>query len=396
VTGADAAGAGAGGATAGVGGVVTVVLGVVVAGVVVAVVAGEDGAAGTRCSERTRALVLAADRAGLRAERRWADAVDAGSGVNVAGERECPGKVLAAAAAKDAVSSTAIVVTPCLATLNRRSARSLARERRARRGGDMQRASARRLNRPLPLDENPLFFELAGDSRPYDGSVTTVALIEDEPGIVDFVSRGLASHGLEVRSALDGERGLELALADGIDLVVLDLMLPRLSGEEILRELAERRPWLPVIVLTARGELDDRVSGLRAGAVDYLVKPFALAELEARIDAQLRAGRQAPTTSIGLGALYLDLLTRRVVYDGRTIHLSNTEFDLLSYFARNAGQVLTRQQIHRAVWGYDHDPATNVVDVYVGYLRRKLTAPEEASITISAIRSRGYRLEPPR
>jgi DNA-binding response OmpR family regulator len=225
--------------------------------------------------------------------------------------------------------------------------------------------------------------------------VTTVALIEDEPGIVDFVSRGLAGHGLEVRSALDGERGLELALADGIDLVVLDLMLPRLSGEEILRELAEQRPGLPVIVLTARGELDDRVSGLRAGAVDYLVKPFAFAELEARIEAQLRAGRQAPTTSIRLGPLYLDLLTRRVVHDGRTIHLSNTEFDLLSYFARNAGQVLTRQQIHRAVWGYDHDPATNVVDVYVGYLRRKLTAPKDASITISAVRSRGYRLETP-
>jgi two-component system OmpR family response regulator len=259
----------------------------------------------------------------------------------------------------------------------------------------MQRASAGRLNQLLPLDENPLFFDLAGDSRPYDESVTTVALIEDEPGIVDFVSRGLAGHGLDVRSALDGERGLELALADGIDLVVLDLMLPRLSGEEILRQLAEQRPGLPVIVLTARGELDDRVAGLRAGAVDYLVKPFALAELEARIDAQLRAGRQAPTTSIRLDPLYLDLLTRRVGLDGRTVHLSNTEFDLLSYLARNAGQVLTRQQIHRAVWGYTHNPTTNVVDVYVGYLRRKLTVPDGTSVTISTVRSRGYRLETP-
>jgi DNA-binding response OmpR family regulator len=223
----------------------------------------------------------------------------------------------------------------------------------------------------------------------------TVALIEDEPGIVDFVTRGLAVHGTTVRSALDGRRGLELALEDDIDLVVLDLMLPALSGEEVLRALVDRRPGLPVIVLTARGELDDRVAGLRAGAVDYLVKPFAVAELAARVDAQLRAGRQVPSTAVRAGPLTLDLLTRRVTLGGAVVHLSNTEFDLLTYFARNPGQVLSRRQIHRAVWGYEHDPATNVADVYVGYLRRKLAAADGATVTISTLRARGYRLDLP-
>jgi DNA-binding response OmpR family regulator len=220
-----------------------------------------------------------------------------------------------------------------------------------------------------------------------------VVLIEDEVGIVDFVSRGLTAGGLTVESALDGASGLELALGENVDLVVLDLMLPRLSGMEVLRELAAQRPGLPVIVLTARGELEDRVDGLQAGAVDYLVKPFALAELEARIAAQLRAARQAPDTTLRGAGLTVDLITRRVTHDGRPIRLTTTEFDLLTYFLHNIGQVLSRQQILRAVWGYDHDPATNNVDVYVGYLRRKLSEPDRRPVTITALRSRGYRLE---
>jgi DNA-binding response OmpR family regulator len=230
----------------------------------------------------------------------------------------------------------------------------------------------------------------------YDAIVATIALIEDEPGIVDFVDRGLSARGLHVRCALDGESGLELALDDEIDLIVLDLMLPLRSGREILDEVVDQRPGLPVIVLTARGELEDRVDGLRAGAVDYLVKPFALAELEARIHAQLRATRQAPATSLRVGALALDLLTRRASVDGRPIRLSTTEFELLTYFMHNPGRVLTRQQIHGAVWGYDHDPATNSVDVYVGYLRRKLSGSGSPAVTISTLRSRGYRLDDPR
>jgi DNA-binding response OmpR family regulator len=225
--------------------------------------------------------------------------------------------------------------------------------------------------------------------------VATVAIIEDEPGIVDFVSRGLATAGFVVRTALDGEAGLALALDEEVDLVVLDLMLPKRSGRDILDELAQHRPGLPVIVLTARGEIEDRVDGLSAGAVDYLVKPFAFAELEARVKAHLRFARQIPVTELRVGPLSMDLLERRVTLGGEEVRLSNTEFDLLRYFMHNSGQALTREQILRAVWGYAHEPATNGVDVYVGYLRRKLTRDGGPSVTISTLRSRGYRLDDP-
>ena len=220
-------------------------------------------------------------------------------------------------------------------------------------------------------------------------------IIEDEPGIVDFVSRGLTAAGLEVAAAGDGETGQQLALGEGVDLVVLDLMLPRRSGAEVLRTLADERPGLPVIVLTARGEVRDRVEGLRSGAVDYLVKPFALAELEARIEAQLRVARQAPETTLRCGGLRIDLLTRRVSHDGHLVRLSATEFDLLAYFVQNPGRVLSRVQILRAVWGSEHDPGTNIVDVYVGYLRRKLVGDGRSPAQITSVRSRGYRFEEP-
>jgi DNA-binding response OmpR family regulator len=222
--------------------------------------------------------------------------------------------------------------------------------------------------------------------------VPHIVLIEDEPGIVDFIDRGLTARGFEVRAALDGESGLDLALAENVDLVVLDLMLPGRHGMEVLGELSAQRPGLPVIVLTARGEVEDRVDGLDAGAVDYLVKPFALAELEARIRAQLRTARQSPATTIRRAGLEIDLLSRSVRSNGETVRLTNTEFDLLAYFMNHPGQVLNRQQILRAVWGYGHDPATNIVDVYIGYLRRKL-AGGDRPVPIRTVRSRGYRLE---
>ena len=227
----------------------------------------------------------------------------------------------------------------------------------------------------------------------YDGRVAHIVLIEDEPGIVDFVKRGLTAGGFHVEAALDGDSGLELALGDRVSLVVLDLMLPGRSGTQILHDLADRRPGLPVIVLTARGEIEDRVSGLHAGAVDYLVKPFAFAELDARIRAQLRAARQAPATTLRRAGVTLDLLSRRVTHEGHPVRLTTTEFDLLAYFMHNPGQVLSRHQIQRAVWGYDHDPATNNVDVYVGYLRRKLNGPDREPVRITTLRSRGYRFE---
>ncbi len=223
-------------------------------------------------------------------------------------------------------------------------------------------------------------------------AVTEIVMIEDEPGINDFVKRGLGARGFQVSCALDGDSGLECALGERVALVLLDLMLPGRPGLEVLRELVERRPGLPVIVLTARGQLEDRVEGLNAGAADYLVKPFMLAELEARIRAQLRSARAAPVTEIRVAGLEINLLTRQVLSEGRPVRLSNTEFELLLYLMRNPGRILTRDGILRAVWGYEHDPGTNIVDVYVGYLRRKL-GTDERPVPIRTVRSLGYRLD---
>jgi DNA-binding response OmpR family regulator len=219
-----------------------------------------------------------------------------------------------------------------------------------------------------------------------------ILVVEDEPGIVDFVERGLRSHGFDVQSALDGETGLERALEPEVELLVLDLMLPGLSGMEIIDRLQVARPALPVIVLTARGELEDRIAGLDAGATDYLVKPFSVAELAARIRAQLRSATREPSTRLQAGGLSVDLISREVAVDDATVRLSTTEFELLVYLLRNRGHVLTRDQILRAVWGYGHDPGTNVVDVYVGYLRRKLSTPERPA-PIVTVRSVGYRFD---
>ena len=218
-----------------------------------------------------------------------------------------------------------------------------------------------------------------------------VLLIEDEPGIVDFVRRGLEAEGFAVEAALDGIEGERLALSDSFDAVVLDLMLPGRSGLEILGSLRRAKPTLPVIVLTARGEIEDRVAGLDAGAVDYLVKPFSLAELVARVRAQLRVVADASASTLRAADIEVNLLTRKVSREGCTVALSTTEFELLVYLMRHCGHVLTREQILSSVWGYEHDPATNVVDVYIGYLRRKLGRPQHPA-PIFTVRSVGYRL----
>jgi DNA-binding response OmpR family regulator len=221
-----------------------------------------------------------------------------------------------------------------------------------------------------------------------------VLVIEDEPGIVDFLSRGLETYGFDVESAADGVAGTERAVGEPFDLVVLDMMLPLRSGLEVLGQVREAKPGLPVIILTARGEIEDRVTGLDAGAIDYLTKPFSLSELAARIRAQLRVAAQAPTTTLTGGDVEVDLLTREVQRGGVAVRLSTTEFELLVYLLRNAGRVLSREQILRAVWGYEYDPGTNVVDVYVGYLRRKLRHNGEKD-PIVTVRSVGYRFDSP-
>lgn len=218
-----------------------------------------------------------------------------------------------------------------------------------------------------------------------------VLVVEDEPGIMDFVSRGLEVEGFVVTSAADGVEGERLALTESFDAVVLDLMLPARPGLEVLASVHRAKPSLPVIVLTARGEVEDRVTGLDAGAVDYLVKPFSLAELAARVRAHLRAVTEASTTKLSGDGIEANLLTRRVQRDGEAIALSSTEFELLALLLRHRGQVVSREQILSSVWGYQHDPETNVVDVYIGYLRRKLGRPGNPA-PIFTVRRVGYRL----
>jgi len=217
-----------------------------------------------------------------------------------------------------------------------------------------------------------------------------ILVIEDEPGIVDFLERGLQAHRFEVRCAFDGVTGTEKALNEPVDLVVLDMMLPGRGGLEVLAALRQAKLELPVIILTARADVEDRVAGLNAGAVDYVTKPFSLSELAARVRAQLRVARETPQTTLTGGGIDVNLLTREVYRDGELVRLSTTEFELLVYLMRNRGQVLARDQILRTVWGYDFDPGTNVVDVYIGYLRRKLNRGEHGT-PILTVRSVGYR-----
>jgi DNA-binding response OmpR family regulator len=230
-----------------------------------------------------------------------------------------------------------------------------------------------------------------GDATVGAVAAARVLVVEDEPGIVDFVRRGLQATGFAVEVALDGIEGERLALGESFDAIVLDLMLPGRSGLEVLAAVRGAKSNVPVIVLTARGEIEDRVAGLEAGAVDYLVKPFSMAELVARVRAQLRVYAQTSTTTLSGEGIEANLLTRRVHRDGRAVTLSSTEFELLVLLLRHRGRVLSREQILSSVWGYQHDPQTNVVDVYIGYLRRKLGRPDDP-VPIFTVRRVGYRL----
>jgi DNA-binding response OmpR family regulator len=218
-----------------------------------------------------------------------------------------------------------------------------------------------------------------------------ILIVEDEPGIVDFVRRGLEAAGFVVEAAADGVEGERMALRSGFDAIVLDLMLPGRSGLDILASVRRARPTVPVIVLSARAGIEDRVVGLDAGAVDYLVKPFSLAELVARVRAQLRVAAEASASTLSAADIEVNLLTRSVRRGGREVALSTTEFELLVYLLRHHGQVVSREEILSSVWGYEHDPATNVVDVYVGYLRRKLGRQQDPA-PIFTVRAVGYRL----
>lgn len=218
-----------------------------------------------------------------------------------------------------------------------------------------------------------------------------ILVVEDERPIAEFVQRGLEAEGYSVSCAYDGEEGLALARTGDYALIILDVLLPKLSGLEVIKTIRDGDEALPVIMLTALAETDDVVAGLDLGANDYLTKPFAFAELLARIRAHLRQPGQTSGTSLEVGGISLDFRTREVDRDGRAVKLTAREFELLAYLMRHPDQVLSRAQILNAVWGYDYDPGTNVLDVYVGYLRRKL-AKADGEAPIQTVRSAGYRL----
>lgn len=216
-------------------------------------------------------------------------------------------------------------------------------------------------------------------------------MVEDEAAIADFLERGLESEGYSVTAVPEGRLGLAEARSGNFDLLILDLMLPGMTGMEILKEFRREDRTTPVILLTARAEVEDRVAGLDAGATDYVPKPFAFEELAARIRAHLRSPGQAEATVLSVGGIEMDLLKRTVTRDGEEVNLSAREFDLLAYMMRHPGQALSREQLLSGVWGYDYDPGTNVVGVYIQYLRKKLTAGG-SSDPIETLRSVGYRL----
>jgi len=216
--------------------------------------------------------------------------------------------------------------------------------------------------------------------------VAQILVIDDEPKIVSFVSRALTGDGFAVDSAADGVRGLALAVRERYDLVVLDLLLPGLHGVGVLHKLMSRRPRQQVIVLSAVSELEAKVRCLDLGAADYLTKPFALAELLARVRSRLRHHAPAATQEhLRAGRLALDLRRQSVEDAGRPVPLTNREFLLLEHLARNAGTACTRDELLAGVWGYDFDPGTNVVDVYVRRLRSKLGAD-----AVETVRNVGY------
>jgi DNA-binding response OmpR family regulator len=221
-----------------------------------------------------------------------------------------------------------------------------------------------------------------------------VLIVEDDPAIVRFLERGLAAHGHQPISADNGQDGVLMAADESVDFVLLDIMLPSMDGQEVLRRIRARRPGLPVLMLTARDEVSDKVSALDGGADDYLTKPFDLEELLARMRALVRRADQPQASRIEMGNLKMDLRSHRVWRGQKSVELSSREFALLEYFVRHSGQVLSRQQILSAVWDYAFDPGSNVVDVYVSYLRNKLDRRGEPSL-ISTVRGAGYRFEPP-
>jgi DNA-binding response OmpR family regulator len=222
-----------------------------------------------------------------------------------------------------------------------------------------------------------------------------ILIVEDEHRLARVLKRGLEEHGYAVDVAYDGEEGLGLAELEPYDLIVLDVMLPKLDGLTVCRRLRAQRKNMPVLMLTARDTIDNRVAGLDSGADDYLIKPFAFRELLARIRALLR--REAPSRDpvLRVADVEVDTITHEVRRAGKQVELTCKEYAVLEYFLRNPNRVLTRTQIAEHVWDYDFIAMSNVVDVYVRYLRRKLGDEREPRL-LRTVRGTGYQLSVPR
>jgi two-component system, OmpR family, response regulator QseB len=214
-----------------------------------------------------------------------------------------------------------------------------------------------------------------------------ILIVEDEPRLASFLEKGLRANGFTTTTVHDGYEATSRATDSEFDLMVLDLGLPGKDGLSVLRDVRANGNRMPVVILSARDDTDVKVTGLERGADDYVTKPFRFEELLARVRVRLRDGGTPERTVLEAGDVVLDLRTRRASVDGQSIELSAREFTMLEVFLRHPGQVLSREQLLSHVWGYDHDPGSNVVDVYVGYLRRKLG--KERIVTV---RGMGYAL----
>jgi DNA-binding response OmpR family regulator len=217
--------------------------------------------------------------------------------------------------------------------------------------------------------------------------MSRVLIVEDEERIASFLEKGLRAHGFVPCVVGDGETAEAAARDADFDVMILDLGLPDMDGHDLLKRIRERGERLPVLILTARQHTTDKVAGLEGGADDYITKPFVFDELLARLRARLRSSGSTESATVEARGVSLDLRTRRASVDGREVELSAREFLLAETFLRHPGQVLSREQLLSRVWGYDYDPGSNIVDVYVGYLRKKLGAE-----LIETVRGMGYRL----